>query len=109
MGAFLIDAETRLNPSVAVTYFGANQESASLPSRAPQVRVAAPALAPLSEEDLRLVERQKLCPVTDLALDSMGGPVPVELNGRRVFICCRGCETKLKNDPETYLAKIPMP
>jgi hypothetical protein len=38
----------------------------------------------------------------------MGGPVPVVIEGRTVFICCKGCEHKLKDDPETYLAKLPV-
>jgi Cu(I)/Ag(I) efflux system membrane fusion protein len=42
-----------------------------------------------------------------LPLDSMGGPVPVKLGDRTVFICCKGCEGKLKQDPDKYLAKLP--
>ena len=70
-GAFLIDAETRLNPSLAVAYFGATQASAE--GRAPEVRVArrqtdgSPALTP---EDAALAEKQKVCPVTDLPLEA---------------------------------------
>jgi Cu(I)/Ag(I) efflux system membrane fusion protein len=106
-GAFLIDAETRLNPSLAVAYFGANQASA--PSRAPQVRIAKDDKGgiKLSPEDVALAKRQKICPVTELPLDSMGGPVPVIVEGRKVFICCAGCENKLRSEPEKYLAKLP--
>jgi Heavy metal binding domain len=106
-GAFLIDAETRLNPSLAIAYFGANAASAE--SRAPQVRLAAgknDAAANLSAEDIALAAAQKVCPVTDLPLDSMGGPVPVIVEGRKVFICCKACERKLKSDPAKYLAKL---
>jgi Cu(I)/Ag(I) efflux system membrane fusion protein len=108
VGAFLIDAETRLNSSLAVTYFGADQPTAD--ARVPKVQLATDGAAPpLSEEDLRLVARQGICPVTELPLDSMGGPIPVDIEGRRVFICCKGCETRLKSDPGMYLAKIPQP
>jgi Cu(I)/Ag(I) efflux system membrane fusion protein len=106
-GAFLIDAETRLNPSLAVQYFGANQTSSV--GRAPEVRVAkkkAPGVE-LSPEDVALARKQGVCPVTDLPLDSMGGPVPVVVAGRKVFLCCRGCEGKLTGDPAKYLAKLP--
>lgn len=106
-GAFLIDAETRLNPSLAVAYFGANQ--ASTGSRAPQVQVASAKPSPLSPEDVALATSQSTCPVTDLPLDSMGGPVPVMVEGRKVFICCKGCEGKLKQDAKKYLAKLPPP
>jgi Cu(I)/Ag(I) efflux system membrane fusion protein len=106
VGAFLIDAETRLNSSLAVGYFGADQQTAD--SRAPKVQLAADnPVPPLSHEDAQLAARQGICPVTELPLDAMGGPVPVEIGGRRVFICCKGCEKRLKSDPEAYLAKIP--
>jgi Cu(I)/Ag(I) efflux system membrane fusion protein len=109
-GAFLIDAETRLNPSLAVAYFGATQASAE--GRAPEVRVASrqsagsPALTP---EEASLAEKQKVCPVTDLPLNSMGGPVISLIEGRKVFLCCKGCEPKLLADPATFLAKLPPP
>ena len=56
--------------------------------------------------DEQLVKQQKICPVTEADLDSMGGPIPVEVAGQRVFICCKGCEKALKADPEKYLAKL---
>ena len=113
-GAFLIDAESRLNPSLAASYFGANQEvsrSRSVaPARAtsPKSRVN-PSKSPkqkLSREDQTIVDLQRICPVTDLPLDSMGGPVPVMVASRKVFICCAGCEQKLKDEPDKYLAKL---
>ncbi len=111
-GAFLIDAETRLNPSLAAGYFGAN------PSALTSTSATSP-LAPvrkmaekgdgrhLSDDDQRMVDQQKICPVTDLLLDSMGGPIPVMIGDRKVFICCAGCERRLRDEPEKYLAKIP--
>jgi hypothetical protein len=110
-GAFLIDAETRLNPSLAIAYFGANQASAE--RRTPEVRVAktdgaakGPALPP---DELALVEKQKVCPVTDLPLNAMGGPVVTVVEGRKVFLCCKGCEPRLQANPAKYLAKLPAP
>jgi Cu(I)/Ag(I) efflux system membrane fusion protein len=103
-GAFLIDAETRLNPSLAVQYFGANQVSAT--GRVPQLRVAG-APTELSPEDQLLAEAQALCPVTGKPLDSMGGPVLVLVEGRKVFICCRGCEGALTREPDKYLERLP--
>jgi hypothetical protein len=110
-GSFLIDAETRLNPSLAAGYFGASQK----PSRETQkgngtanpvpqkARLPQPSL---SKEDQELVDKQQFCPVTDLSLDAMGGPVAVMLAGRKVFICCAGCEQRLKNEPDRYLARL---
>ena len=29
----------------------------------------------------------------------------VDLQGQRIYLCCKGCEKKLRNDPEKYLKK----
>jgi len=108
-GAFLIDAESRLNPSLAAGYFGANSSamtSSSATSALAPVRKTT-AAAVLSAEDQSLVDQQKICPVTDLSLNSMGGPIPVMLGDRKVFICCAACERRLRDEPEKYLTKIP--
>lgn len=111
-GAFLIDAEARLNPSLAIGYFGANQSALTSTSAtspiAPVRRTEKKSEGPrLSPEDQRIVDQQKICPVTELSLDSMGGPIPVMIGDRKVFICCAGCELRLREEPEKYLAKIP--
>lgn len=100
-GAFLIDAETRLNPSLAAGYFGA----ASRPSRTSSGDGRA-APEKLSPEDEQLVAKQKLCPVTDAPLGSMGLPVRVVIDGKPVFICCKGCEAELRGHPRQYLTKL---
>ncbi|MEK6258298.1 MAG: heavy metal-binding domain-containing protein [Planctomycetota bacterium] len=116
-GAFLIDAETRLNPSLAADYFGANR-SASIPAASPPPAAttsphspASPSKAKptpsLSPADQTLADKQRICPVTELPLNSMGGPIPVTVAGRKVFICCVGCEARLKQEPQKYLARLP--
>lgn len=67
----------------------------------------AKALAGLPPSDRTLAQRQKLCPVTDMPLGSMGTPVKVRVNGRPVFICCEGCRERLLAEPVKYLAKMP--
>lgn len=52
------------------------------------------------------VAQQKVCLVTNAALGSMGEPLPVEVAGKKLWICCEGCEGKLKGSPATYLAKL---
>lgn len=52
------------------------------------------------------VEQQKTCLVTNAKLGSMGDPVPVEVEGRKLWICCSGCEAKLKGTPARYLSKL---
>lgn len=67
----------------------------------------AEAFADLSEADCALAEKQKVCPVSDAPLGSMGKPYKVTVNGQEVMLCCKGCEAKIKADPEKYLAKLP--
>ncbi len=64
-------------------------------------------LAKLPDEDRAAAEKQKLCPVTDEPLGSMGVPRKVTVEGRDVFLCCEGCEEEIKANPEKYLAKLP--
>jgi Cu(I)/Ag(I) efflux system membrane fusion protein len=96
-GSVLLDAETRLNPSLAAAYFGSKPRESS-PAPAPQV--------PASDDRL-LAERQKICPVTEKPLDSMGGPVKLQVDGRVVFICCKGCEGRLRAKSGEYLKSLP--
>ncbi|MBW3598607.1 MAG: hypothetical protein KY475_15210 [Planctomycetes bacterium] len=66
----------------------------------------AEALAQLSPEDRALAEQQKICPVSEEPLGSMGAPVKIDVEGQSIFICCEGCEEIIREDPETYLAKV---
>lgn len=102
-GALLIDAETRLNPSIAASYFGADRRSADSP---PAERAAGLAPAAPTDGDRELIKRQKRCPVTGEPLGSMGSPVRVDVAGRAVFVCCKACEPALKKDPGKYLARL---
>jgi len=52
------------------------------------------------------VEEQEKCLVTNAKLGSMGDPLPVEVDGRNLWICCAGCEDKLKGAPARYLARL---
>jgi hypothetical protein len=98
-GAFLLDAEMRPNHGLAATYFGATRSDGGAP----------PSVTPSStvEDDRRLVAKQKICPVTGAPLDSMGGPVRLVVEGRIVFVCCKGCEGPLRQEPAKYLSKLP--
>jgi Cu(I)/Ag(I) efflux system membrane fusion protein len=51
-------------------------------------------------------EEQKDCPVTGARLGSMGAPVSVEVEGRKVWTCCSTCPPKLKASPAHYLARL---
>ncbi len=105
-GNFLIDSQMQLagNPSLidptkatpeAEIEFAADDLP---PIGTPQVVVEA-----ISLEDQRLAEQQKVCPVTNQPLGSMGPPIKVMVEGRPVFLCCEGCRKKLLAEPAKYL------
>ena len=103
-GAFLIDAETRLDPSLAAGYFGAGQGTHSGKAKK---TADDPSLEALDDADRPLALRQKTCPVTGKALGSMGVPLKLKIKGRDVFLCCDGCTSAIESDPTKYLAKLP--
>ena len=109
-GAFLLDAETRLNPSLASSYFGAGSIGQTGPPSS-SVTVADnsdthDALAKLQPADRRLAQKQRICPVTRKPLGSMGTPVRVVVADRVVFLCCSGCQEALEANPARYLAEF---
>ena len=63
---------------------------------------ATTAIAPVPD----LYGGQKTCPVMGEELGSMGPPIPVTVKGQTVYVCCRGCVSKVQRDPDTYLAKV---
>lgn len=90
-----------------------SQEKVAATPAAPEAKESAQpdaklteALAKLSPEDRALAEKQKVCPVSGEPLGAMGTPKKVEVKGQAVFICCEGCEEKLKANPDEYLAKL---
>ncbi len=120
-GAFLLDAETRLNPSLAAGYFGAGRGDRAAHGAAPATttRRSSPADGPsnasgdpfwgLDPADRTLAQGQSNCPVTGRPLGSMGTPKRYVVSGRVVFLCCAGCESRLLREPAKYLAKLPAP
>lgn len=115
-GSFLVDAETRLNPAAGSIYFGGSGGSHTNHSHVTTVRPSTPedpdakiraALASLSADDRKLVERQRFCPVlTSNRLGVMGTPVKVTFEGRPIFLCCSGCKDKALADPKATLAIV---
>jgi hypothetical protein len=49
---------------------------------------------------------QKTCPVLGEDLASMGDPIPVQVKGQTIYVCCNGCVNKVKKDPDKYLKKV---
>lgn len=115
-GSFLIDAETRLTAGASSTYFGASggpqgdHRSATTSARPSLTRdeeeKARAVLAKLSPSDRELAEAQVFCPVLGTRLGTMGVPVPVALQGQKVFLCCKACLKKAQADEKGTLARV---
>lgn len=112
-GAFLLDAETHLNPSVAAGYFGASLSASSAAAPAvshlhdsKEAAAIRAALDRLSPADRAAAERQKTCPITGMPLGSMGTPVKLEIGDQAVWLCCAGCEVEAAETPATTLEKL---
>jgi Cu(I)/Ag(I) efflux system membrane fusion protein len=104
-GNFLIDSQMQLagKPSLIDP---TRVKSRSEPEEAESAEVIE-AFPKLSASDRALAESQRICPVTELQLGSMGTPIKVLVNGRPVFICCEGCRERLLAEPVKYLDKLP--
>jgi Cu(I)/Ag(I) efflux system membrane fusion protein len=116
-GAFLVDAQTRLNPAAGSIYYGGSggKGSASGVAVRPttpeeedaKLQKARAGLAKLGPEDRRLAEAQKYCPVQQgNLLGEMGKPYKITLRGRPVFLCCSSCEDRARDNAKETLATV---
>ncbi len=115
-GSFLVDAETRLNPSAGSIYFGGSGGSAIAKSSVSNLRPSTPddpnaklkvAIAKMSREDQLSVKQQGFCAIlTQNRLGSMGTPVKVKIEGKTLFLCCNGCSEEARANPTTTLASL---
>jgi hypothetical protein len=60
----------------------------------------------LSAEDKKLVDEQRLCPVTGEELLSMAVPIRMMAKGQPIMICCRGCKEDIENKPDEMVRKV---
>lgn len=70
---------------------------------APSTGPSQPGLPPAAVSDARPYGGQKTCPVMGEPLGSMGEAIPVVVKGQTVYVCCPGCATKVRRDPEKYI------
>ena len=133
-GAFLVDAETRLNPAATATYVGASggPQSGTSESATPSAQPAGSTeelhshaeeglpltetkgpsaedqqnIAKLPQTDRELALAQRICPISGEPLGSMGVPYKITLKGRPVFLCCKGCVDQAKKSPDKVLSKL---
>lgn len=60
---------------------------------------AADTTMPAKPAALPALHKQTVCPIMGKPIDSS---VYTDIQGQRVYFCCRGCEGKLKADPDKY-------
>jgi Cu(I)/Ag(I) efflux system membrane fusion protein len=116
-GAFLVDAETRLNPAAGSIYYGGSggktgQAGVAVRPSTPEdedalEKKARIELGKLPAADRRLAEQQRFCPILQTnRLGSMGPPVKILLDGQPVFLCCPSCEGKARANPLRTLDRV---
>jgi YHS domain-containing protein len=64
------------------------------------------AVAPATAADNALIRSQKVCPVMDEPLGSMGTPLKVMVGDKPIFLCCKGCVKEVQASPAKYVAKV---
>ena len=68
---------------------------------------ASAVLAKTPAKERAAAEAQKYCAVQSKNfLGSMGVPVKLNLNGKPVYLCCKGCVAKAQANPAATLAKV---
>lgn len=90
-------------PGAALAYFLFESKKET---KTPELNQPIAQTSSQSEEDRQLIAKQKICPVSEQPLDSMGEPYRMEVEGKVVFVCCKGCTKALSKEPAKYLAKL---
>ena len=85
---------------------GGHDDQQGKVDEAKEAKVSA-VLNKLSPEDRKLAESQKYCAVMPKErLGAMGTPLKLDIKGKPVFVCCKGCEKKALKNPEETLEKV---
>ncbi|MEZ6091795.1 MAG: hypothetical protein R3C05_28075 [Pirellulaceae bacterium] len=72
-----------------------------------KLTAASAVLVKLSPEDRTAAEAQKYCAIAEGSfLGSMGAPIKLVMEGKPVFLCCKGCVKKAEANPAATLAKV---
>mgnify|MGYP003675840518 FL=1 len=79
----------------------AGARSDGAPASNPNITVTA-----ATQADAAMIAQQKVCPVMDEPLGSMGDPIKVMVGDKPIFLCCKGCIKRIKADPAKYLAIV---
>jgi Cu(I)/Ag(I) efflux system membrane fusion protein len=105
----LPNADHRLRPGMFAT-LTLKAPMAGMPAFKQQFTVSEPAGAAVeARSDPGTTFDQKNCPVTAAKLGSMGDPVAVQVQGRKIWTCCAACPPKLQAEPARYLVHLAPP
>jgi hypothetical protein len=99
LGLALGCSEKQAEPVVTEQHFHEKQAA----EKNTEINVA---FAELSAADRKAAETQKICPVSNQALGSMGTPIKVVVADRQLFVCCEGCVDKAKENFDEYYAQL---
>ena len=94
---------TEGDPTGTATAGDTSKPASADPAEAAKIKAT---LASLPAEERAAIEKQKICPVSGELLGTMGAPPKVTVAGHAVYLCCKGCEEALKEEPAKFLAKI---
>lgn len=73
---------------------------------AEKLRDSTAVLAKLPMAERMAIESQKYCAVANTSLlGSMGAPIKLTIDGKPVYLCCKGCTKKAQANPAQTLAK----
>jgi YHS domain-containing protein len=54
-------------------------------------------------KEVAIAHSQTICPVMDMKINRS---VSVDIEGKRVYLCCEDCEEKFKADPAGYIKDL---
>ncbi len=65
-------------------------------------------VGPMTEQQevAAAIAKQKVCPVSEQPLGSMGDPIPVTVDGETIYVCCAGCVEKVRANFAEYQQKL---
>ena len=85
----------------------AKEHGAATLKMAQKLAEASAVLAKLPAKERAAAEAQKYCAIQSKnLLGSMGTPIKLDLKGKPVYLCCKGCTAKAQADPAATLAKV---
>ena len=62
-------------------------------------------VADTTAADAAAIRAQGNCPVMKQPLGAHGSPVKLLIDGQPLFVCCKGCISKVKKDPLSYVSQ----